>query len=127
MHRFVRVALTAFVVVLVLLAASAAHTAIRVTCFDGNTQAVVKVPGRPPQRVDWVTCDAALDDICTFAVDRGGCFCMLKGCCGVDKFTVPVGRQRIVPRRLGRNLRLRCQRCPVAPPFPPNAICPVAP
>jgi len=127
MRRIMWVALATLVAVLIL--PSVGHAAIRVTCFDGNAQAVVKVPGHPPGPSNgFVTCDTTVDGTCTFLVERGGCLCAPKGCCGFDEFTVPVRRQRAVRRKLSRpKLILRCRPCPVPPPFPPNAICPVAP
>ena len=96
--------------VLALLTASVTHAAWKLTCVDGSAQAVVKVPGQPAQPVDWAMCDAAVDGICNFTVERGGCLCPGKGCCGFEEFAVPVRRQRVVrPNFNGPKLRLRCR------------------
>jgi hypothetical protein len=99
--------------VLALLTASETQAAWKATCVDGRAQAVVKVPGQSAQPVDWVTCDTLGDGICNFTVERTGCFCPAKGCCGVDEFAVPVRRQRILRHNsTGPKLRLRC-RAPI--------------
>src|SRR5712691_8884991 len=113
-----RVALAVFVAVFVLLTASTAHPAIKVTCVDGNAQAVLKAPGQPPEPVDWVTCDTVVDGTCNFTIERGGCGCAPKGCCGFVEAAVPVRRQGIVLQAFGFKLRLRCRSCPVPSPGP---------
>ncbi len=117
------------VAAIVILASSATGVSAltwKLTCNDGNAQAVVKAPGEAAHLVDWASCDTVLDGVCTFTVERTGCGCAPKGCCGSDSFDVPVHRSKLVERPFGPNLRLRCRRCPVAPGSP-TATCPVAP
>src|SRR2546428_538368 len=103
MRRIKRVAV-AFAALLV--SAQAAGAVLIVTCRDGNPQAVVKAPGQPLQPVDWVTCDEVVDRTCNFAIERGGCGCVLKGCCGYIKVAVPVRHQRSVSLPDGTMFRL---------------------
>jgi len=96
--------------VLALLTASVTHASWKLTCVDGSPQAVVKVPGQPARPVDWATCDAVGDGICNFTIDRTGCFCPAKGCCGFDEFAVPVRREHVARHNLhDPKLRLRCR------------------
>ncbi len=84
-------------VVSLIAATTAARAALwRLTCIDGNPQAVVKVPGEPRQPADWVTCDGIRDGVCTFSVERQICACPGKGCCGYDTFAVSAGRSQVV-------------------------------
>jgi hypothetical protein len=114
-----------FPVVLLLVATSAASATWTLVCNDGNPQAVVRTPG-VVQPIDWTTCDTHTDGVCTFTVERTGCLCAPRGCCGSDTFVVPVRRSRLVEQSFRPNLRLRCRRCPVRPESP-AATCPEAP
>src|SRR5262249_928900 len=114
MRRFAYGVPAAFTALVTLLTFRTAHAVAVAKCFDGNAQAVVRVPGQASQPVDWITCDRLVDGACSFTVERDGCGCAPKGCCGFDEFTVPVGRRRTVSQSFsGARLRLRCRRCPV--------------
>jgi hypothetical protein len=117
------------VAAIVILAGSATGVSAltwKLTCNDGNAQAVVKVPGEPARPVVWATCDTLTDGVCAFTIDRNGCLCPGAGCCGSDTFEVPVHRSKLIEPAFSPNLRLRCRRCPVAPESPVGT-CPVAP
>ena len=116
------------VVSLIVATTAARATLWRLTCIDGNPQAVVKVPGEPPQPADWVTCDGIRDGVCTFSVERQVCGCPGRGCCGYDTFTVSAGRSQVVRDTPGfPHLRLRCRRCPGPPLSSDETGCSVAP
>ena len=82
--RAVRLVLIAGV--LASLEAGAAAAPLRLVCRDGDSQVVLRRVGA----IDWATCDGAADGVCTFMIERAGCACAPKGCCGTDAFTVPV-------------------------------------
>ena len=114
------------VVATVVLVSTAHAVTWKLTCNDGNAQAVVKAPGEAAQPAQWATCDSLVDGVCTFTIERSGCLCPAKGCCGTDTFEVGVHRSKHVEQAFGPALRLRCRRCPVTP-LSPVATCPVAP